>query len=468
MKFLSLNEFGIIAQVYMGVNVFSLFSYGFTTTANLEVPKFRIENKTEDLREVITSTFIMAYLFTLPIAGAYIALKYFQYGCTTQEWVTFISFFALLFLRQTQVCLTNIYLRGWKLFSQMSSAQWISYTLHYSVLIVVAMYFHFYYVLFALLTHRILFCIYVFFHIDFLSLKKVSKRMWSSMFKKSSPLFFNELVTTMESQANQIVITFGMSQVLAQKTMALYHNGLKVQEVLMRISSVTYAIFMVNLREFITEKKSKPLLLTEVNKYTQMLSAYVPWLCVCGIMTYQLVTMLLLDKEYEQSFIALKCLSWASAIMVTTIFYTIFLNAIEHLWVNSFSNIIATITMITFTFILIKEGKSISWVGFYTCIITAFHYAFVVIYSCLICKKGYYFCLVQSIRIFTPCIILAFAEYGLWKNYPVTADMNGISILMQQLFLMTIFSLIITFVFNRKGFFLGLEKFKLKYWKKKE
>ncbi len=462
MNFLSPNQFGIISQIYMGVNVFSLFSFSFISTANFEVPKHKIENNHEDLREVITSTFIMSYILCLPIASAYVFYKFLMYGCTTQEWMTYTCFLFLLFLRQTQMCLTNIYLRGWKLFALLSKAQWISYTLSYALMILTAAYFHFYFVLLSLLAYRIFFNLYVVMNIDFVPLKRVSKKIWKSMFQKSTPLFFNDSIAMLASYSNQIILTIGMSQFAAQRSMALYNNGLRVQEVLLKISFVTYSIFMVNFKEFYT-LHSKKLLFEETKKYTQLLGAFCPWLCVCGISSYQYLSTLLLPSFYEQSFITLKFLSWSSTIMLVTLFYSIFLTAIEHLWIKSIANILSTLSMIICTYVAIKNNQSISWIAFYTCIITALHFGFIAIYSYVTSGFSLLLGTIETIRLYMPCIILFFSEYYLWKSYPLSASINSSFTLVIHLFLFTLLSFFCATIFNRSGLKFGFQKIKLKF-----
>ena len=448
----------------MGVNLFSLFSFSFITTSNFEVPKHRIENNEEALKEVITSVFIMAYIVSIPLAAAYVFYKYLMYGCTTQEWMTYACFISLLFLRQTQMCLTNIYLRGWKLFSLLSNAQWIAYTVSYTLIILAAAYFNFYFVLISLLSYRFFFNLYVIKKIDFIPFKRVSRKIWKSMFKKSAPLFFNDSIAMLASYSNQIVLTIGMSQDAAQKSMALYSNGLRVQEVLLKISFVTYSIFMVNFKEFYT-LHSKSLLFDETKRYTQLMCAFCPWICVCGISSYQFLSIFLLPSFYEQSFMTLKLLSWSSTIMLTTLFYGIFLTAIEHLWLKSIVNILLTVSMVICTYIAIKNNQSISWVALYTCVITALHYAFIVVYSYTTSGYTVLHGILQTTRLYAPCIIISFFEYALWKYYPLSPNLNSIFTFSFHLLLLTLLSLSCALVFNRSGLILGFEKFKLKYWK---
>lgn len=444
------NEFGVISQIYLGLNVMTIFNLGLPNYSLLEIPKLRINNDDDKkLNQFITLTLLISITFPIIVAILYIIYKFTYYGCTQYEWFLYTIFLGLLFLKQVQVWITQIYLKSFKQIHLFSKAQIISYTLGYAILLLSCIYLSFEITLIAMSIYPLTFIFYGFLYGKKASFSFPTISQLFYYIKKSIPIFISSVVGTLGLYSNQIILTLTLTKLEAQNSMALYSNGLKVHEVLNHFNHIVYSIFIVQFKEKY-ESHGIDEVFKKIRNYSQMTIAILPAICCIGICLYQYISHQFLSPFYHNSYILLRLLSWNSIIMCFTTFFTMIPLVSEKLWVSTNITIIGSIILSSLSYYFIHNGYSINYLALFAFIITTSQSIFYVSYANYKTNENWKNLVTLIITLYLPVLIIGTFEYFIWIFLAKHLQYNYIFVIIQIPILIT-FSVLIALIFNYKG-----------------
>ncbi|MBF0244381.1 MAG: oligosaccharide flippase family protein [Planctomycetes bacterium] len=457
--YLDSREYGMISQIYLGINFFFLFQFSFITVAYIQIPVLRVKGAIEKIKQVNSCTFFMSFSVSLLAASLFVTLRLLRGGLGEEEVLAHFVFLGLLVVTLLYRFIVNVHLQSWRRFALFAALQVTSTSIGYFAIVASAALVGIKAVLLSMLINNSVFVLLALFKLNVFSFCRWSMDIWRTMWKMAMPLFLQGLISFFGHHADRMVLTLMLTSEESKAMMALYSIAMRIWEALTALTGVIGSVLMVRMREkYAAGREGLGSILNLAQKAANLTAAWLPPLCALCIMIYHLLIVGLLSEKYTESLTAMRGLSWLGGLLLVCLPYRILLSAIEKFWLLCYLNTFSSLFTIVGDTLALQCGYRLKAIVSITLIAN-------IVLTLLSSTLGLRHMGLPGSRIFTlmvkmllPLLFFAGYEYFLWRTWPVSSrqdmDLPREFLKMASLLPMACF---IAWLFNRDGFFSGLD-----------